>query len=170
MSKQDRLTAERLRQLLHYEPSTGKFTRLVAHPRNRTLCVGTEAGSFNKARGRFCISVDDTSYLAHRLAWLYMTGNWPKHQIDHIDTNPANNRWDNLRDVTGSVNQQNKRRPHRRNSTGLLGVSRSCVPGKFQASIYVNKKLVHLGTFEDANAAHQAYVDAKRQLHEGNTL
>lgn len=159
------LTAERLREVLHYEPSTGVFTWRVKP--NRRIVIGAVAGS-KTAAGRIQISVDGTDYLAHRLAWLYQTGTWPTDEIDHWDTHPLNNRFANLRDATRQVNQENLRRARIDSHTGLLGVT--AIGERFVARIKVNKKSIHLGRFDTAEAAHLAYVAAKRERHAGNTL
>ena len=158
------LTSERLRELLHYEPSTGSFTWRKAWPR---MPVGSLAGH-RTGLGYWRIKVEGGNYLAHRLAWLYMTGHWPPGDIDHIDTDSLNNRWENLRSVTEHENLQNQRRAHRNNKVGVLGVSKfswGCV-----SRIRVNGRDVRLGTFATVEEAHQAYLAAKRLHHPGNTL
>lgn len=156
------LTAERLREVLHYEPQTGVFTRLVRTSHN--MRVGDVAGTRLKA-GYIQVGIDGKNYYAHRLAFLYMTGKWPEHEADHRGGDRADNRWQNLRDATRSLNQQNLRAPQRNNSTGRLGVR--LIGGKFAAVIYANGKARHLGTFADPDTAHAAYVKAKRALHAG---
>lgn len=158
------LTAARLREVLHYDKTTGRFTWLV---HRHGLRVGTEAGCINN-NGYWLITVDGVKYRAHRLAWLYVTGKWPDGEIDHKNTKRADNRWRNLRPATFEHNQQNRRRAMKRNITGLLGVSeRGC---KFTANIHVAGRDIYLGTFDTAEAAHAAYVVAKRQHHPGCTL
>lgn len=163
MSKPN-LTAERLRELFHYDPETGVFTRLVDAGRIR---AGSIAGCEDN-NGYLLIMIDYRQHKAHRLAWLYVHGVLPANQIDHIDGNPANNRIDNLRDVTAAVNQQNRKRAQTNNKLGFLGVTRS--GNKFEAAIRLNKKVRHLGTFKTPEDAHQAYLGAKRRLHPAGTL
>ena len=158
------LTQARLKDILHYDAETGVFTWLV-RPNNR-IRIGDIAGRFN---GRSTmIRVDGVSYFAHRLAWLYMTGAWPINQIDHIDGNPLNNRIVNLRDVTQSVNMQNLRRAQSRNKSGVLGVSLD--RGRFRASIDIDGRTTYLGYFSSPELAHVAYLNAKRQHHDGCTI
>jgi hypothetical protein len=107
-------------------------------------------------------------YLEHRVIWLWVTGEWPLHGIDHIDGVKDNNRWANLRDVSPSVNSQNTKRAKAGSSTGLLGVTR--MGSRFQAKIMTRGKMAYLGTFATGQLAHEAYLAAKRELHEGNTL
>lgn len=166
--KPKELTQEELKRKLSYDPHTGAFTYRVDHPVGR-FKAGQPAGGVNN-KGYVRLSVNDVSFTGQRLAWLYMTGEWPKGQVDHIDGCRTNNRWSNLRDVSASVNRQNMRVATKRNRSGLLGVSLSTTPGKFNASIYVQKKLKHLGVFDTPEAAHSAYLTAKRELHEGSTL
>jgi hypothetical protein len=168
------LSAARLRELLHYDRDTGVFTRrtdvlggkgvgtVVAH-------AGEIAGTIDKQTGRVKISVDGCIYLAHRLAWLYVTGAWPINVIDHWDTNPSNNAWENLRDVTQVVNNQNRRDAARHNkSGGFQGVYRD--GSRFRARIQVDGKKVSLGSYDTPEEAHQAFIAAKRLKHEGCTL
>ena len=159
------LTAERLRQALTYEPQTGKFR--WASQVKKTTIVGALVGYMTKS-GTLVIYLDGRSYLAHRLAWLWMTGSWPVNVIDHRDTNSSNNRWSNLRDVTNSVNQQNKRRARKDNRTGVIGVQP--IGPKFQARIQLNGVSTYLGLHPTVEEAHEAYLKAKREIHEGNTL
>ena len=159
------LTAERLRELLDYDQETGVFTRKVK------LCnrvkVGDVAGYLNR-KGYIHIRVDGRSHKAHRLAWLYVHGVWPQSGIDHINGIKDDNRIINLREATHSDNQQNLRKPHADNKIGLLGVSRS--QGKFKAQINVDGKVRTIGRFHTPEAAHAAYLEAKRQLHPFGTL
>lgn len=106
-SKQAALTAEKLRHILHYDPETGVFTWMVS-PRRRTK-VGDEAGN-RDYHGYVNITHEGTRYRAHRLAWLYMTGEWPADLVDHKDQNRSNNRWLNLRPATKAQNGQNTRK------------------------------------------------------------
>lgn len=165
MTTEKSLTAERLREVLDYDPATGLFTRKVRTARN--VQVGDVAGSLN-GKGYICIRVDGRSHKAHRLAWLYVHGVWPQSGIDHINGIKDDNHIINLREATHSDNQQNLRKPHADNKIGLLGVSRS--QGKFKAQIKVYGKVRTIGRFHTPEAAHAAYLKAKRQLHPFGTL
>lgn len=88
--------------------------------------------------------------------------------LDHINGNRADNRIANLREVPNAVNCQNKRAPLPKNKTGFLGVTRDA--HGFRAAVMLNRRQHHLGRFDTAEAAHAAYVEAKRRLHEGCTL
>lgn len=125
-------------------------------------------GSVSKS-GYVQVSAGGRLYLAHRIAWLLATGEWPKGEIDHIDGNKANNRLSNLRDVSVVVNQQNIKAPRRTNVAGALGVGYR-QGRKYRARIRVNGSQVSLGAFATKQEAADAYLAAKRVLHEGNTL
>jgi hypothetical protein len=159
------LTAERVRELLDYDTKTGVFTRRISHGAAKH---GRRTGCLRKPRNEVVISVDNRSYLAHRLAWLWVHGEWPRNHIDHIDGNPANNAIANLRDVDRSVNLQNRKRATRNNVAGVLGVR--IRNGRFMAEISINGKSKSLGRFETKEEAHAAYIAAKRSLHPGCTI
>lgn len=158
------LTAERLRELLHYDPETGVFTTKREAGRLRP---GSRAGAVH-VEGYRNVELDRIKYREHRLAWLYVTGEWPINTIDHINGDRADNRFANLRDVTRSVNKQNTRKAYKRTSSGFLGVSYH--QGLWQANIQVNNKQFYLGRHKTPEEAHEVYLKAKREMHEGNTL
>ena len=161
------LSAERLRSLLSYSAETGAFTwRVSASPR---VSCGKPAGRPDR-RGYVIITVDGKSRYAHRLAWLYVNGEWPTQQVDHINGIKSDNRIGNLRDISASANTQNQIRPQRGSTTGLLGVSKAKDRRKFRACIKVSDCTVCIGSFDTAESAHAAYIEAKRALHAGNTL
>jgi HNH endonuclease len=93
-AKQTKLTAERLRERLHYDAETGVFTRRVGSSNAR---AGDVAGSVHST-GYVRISIDGGKYTAHCLAWFYVHGVWPSDQIDHINRNRSDNRIANLRE------------------------------------------------------------------------
>jgi HNH endonuclease/AP2 domain len=168
MSKPN-LTAERLRELLHYEPSTGVFTRRVKTGGRYGADVGSVAGTLNDS-GYLLISVQSKQYRAHRLAVLYITGGWPAQEVDHRNGDRLDNRWSNLREVSTQVNSQNRRRAQSNSKTGLLGASWCARDKRFTARIKVGDKYQSLGRFDTAEKAHAAYVNAKRRLHSGCTI
>ena len=145
------ITQERLKYLFRYEPDTGHFIRLVKTAR-RTK-IGDIAGTRHN-KGYWFIMVDGVKYLAHRLAWLYTTGEWPNDQIDHIDLDKSNTRWLNLREANNSKNQGNK--PVRSDSiSGLKGAFKR--EGKWVSFISVNGVRHHIGTFASPHLANAAY-------------
>ncbi len=166
MSKSDfTLTQARLKEVLHYDPKTGLFTRRVKT--SNSIAVGMPAGHLHSSGYRI-ISVGGELRRAHRLAWLWMTGSWPSGQIDHINGRRHDNRFCNLREVTAQLNTQNLKSAQVNNKTGLLGVTAH--GPSWRATITVGGKQRTLGSFPTANLAHVAYLKAKRAEHTGNTL
>lgn len=161
------LTAERVKELLDYDPNTGNFYRKTTITNG--INIRNVAGCLIK-KGYIQIGIDRQQYLAHRLAWLVETGSFPNGQIDHINCIKTDNRIANLRCVSNSVNQQNKNKASKNSSSGFLGVSWMTKAKKWRSQIQVNKKVIYLGLFEDKEKAHNAYVQAKRFLHEGCTI
>jgi len=159
-----RITADEVRRVLSYSLETGVF--VWRQRMSNAVRAGTVAGSDHQGYVR--INIRGQRVFAHVLAVLYVTGEWPSAEVDHRDTNRANNRWENLRIADAFSNAQNQRRPHSNNTVGLLGVRRN--HKGYQARITVGGKRLCLGTRADAEQAFALYVDAKRQLHPGNTL
>lgn len=155
-----------LKRLLSYDRDTGSFTWLVS-PRNG-VPVGAAAGNLahvNRIK-RYCqIRIGGRNYYAHRLAWLYVTGEWPASQVDHKDGDSTNNAWLNLREATPASNQQNRKAAQVNSATGVIGVSPSSTKGRYQARIKLNGKRIYLGSFDCIEAASQEYLRAKRELH-----
>jgi hypothetical protein len=161
------LTAARVKEVLEYDPASGVLKWRKTGKGRRLDLV---AGSVDR-HGYLQTRVDGRIYFNHRLAWLYVYGEWPKNVIDHINGNPADNRIENLRDVCRKTNQENQRKAAASNkTTGLLGASLHSKTGKFVASIQTNRKTVYLGLYKTPDQAHQAYITAKHQLHEGATI
>lgn len=157
------LTQDRLKQLLNYDPETGVFTWRV----NRT--AGVKAGdiaapkSFD-ADGYRMMRVDGVCYKAHRLVWLYMIGEWPANLIDHINQNPADNRFNNLRPATTAQNGMN-RRVDKRNTSGVTGVTWCAKSKKWRVDIGKFGRPVHVGRFVDLDAAIAARKIAENAHH-----
>lgn len=129
---------------------------------------GDAAGTVSK-QGYLRIKVLGVNHAAHRLAWAFSHGVWPSHQIDHKNGDRLDNRIVNLRDVPPLANSQNRALANSRNTTRLLGVSRS--REKFTACITVPALgKIHLGTFSTPSEAHEAYVSAKAIWHDGAIL
>ena len=158
------LTQERLKHFLSYDPDTGEFVRINAH-KCVARFIGKRVGRVSRS-GYVQIFVDGKYYQAHRLAWLYVVGRWPKEDIDHIDRCKTNNKFSNLREATNSENLQNNAKALRSNkSTGLLGVTFHKKTGKYQSMIMIGKKQKYLGLFASKEDAAKAYQAAKIWLH-----
>ena len=162
MAQKTTLTATLLRELFAYDSDTGLFTRKVST--TRRVKIGDIAGSPNQ-KGYINIMVCSRLHPAHRLAWLYVHGAWPKDQIDHINGVKTDNRIANLREATNAENAQNKRNARSDNKSGLLGVRFKNCGKPWQARIMVDGKARNLGHFDTAEEAHAAYLSAKRDLH-----
>lgn len=154
------LTQERLRHVLHYDESTGVFTWLVK--RRGVVTAGTPAGS-KRCDGYLSIKVDGVSHLAHRLAWFYVTGQWPSEQIDHFDGNRSNNAYANLREASAKQNRENTAL-YSRNSTGYRGVTQDKRTGRFVARIIHKSRGYHIGVFDSAAEAGEAARAARDRL------
>lgn len=152
------MDATRLKQLATYDPETGHFVWKESRGRRKR---GAIAGSHCN-KGYLVIGVDYKVYKAHRLAWLYMTGEWPTDQIDHRNTRKDDNRWDNLRQAS---NQQNCCNRDRYNKTGFRNVS-IAASGRFIASVARDGKTHHLGVFDTPEEAYAA-ASAARIKHHG---
>lgn len=168
------LTAERLREVLHYDPKTGLFTRLQdsfagEFYKVKMASSGDVVGSKTKT-GYFEVSIDSRPYLLHRLAFLYMTGKWPACNVDHKDSNRINNIWVNLRPATQFQNMQNIKSAHADSSTGLLGISYCRSTNKWRAQIRSNGTKIHIGRYTTPEEAHAAYLQKKRELHDYGTI
>ena len=153
---------EELKQLLIYDEETGQFYwRRVG--RRSAWWEGHRAGTTNKF-GYVLIGVYGVQYFAHHLAWLYVKGEWATGELDHIDTNPSNNRMGNLRPATSSQQKRNKG-VQSNNRSGLKGAFwHGCHKGKkWRSQIKVGPRLIFLGYFETAESAHEAYCAAAKE-------
>ncbi len=154
----DPLTVEVLRRELLYCQENGKFYRRKTVSSNAT--IGSVAGSRSQ-KGYIYIRVLGPSYRAHRLAFLYVTGNWPEAQVDHINGKRDDNRWANLRHATSIGNAANAK-IRKDNTTGQKGVRQ--ILGRWQARIGAGGDN-HLGTFGTLGEARAAYVKAAVEIY-----
>lgn len=167
-------TAARLRKLLNYDPVTGKITwkpRSADEFAGAKRAPGIHAKIWNskhagkpalscvKANGYFCGAVDNLQLLQHRVIWKLMTGEEPEH-IDHINGNPQDNRWDNLRSVPRVENMRNMRKS-RANTSGRTGVYK--VSSRWIAKGNIRKKGLSLGSFATFEEAAKAREDWERR-------
>lgn len=153
------ITQDRLIELFLYDPLTGEFTRRKARGREP---AGAVAGSFD-AYGYQTIMIDGRNYRAHRLAWFYMKGVWPEHEIDHENRIRADNRWSNIRPATRKENSENC--PLRRDSaSGVRGVSWDRRKQRWRAYIRHNYEQHELGMHKTIEAAAEARLRAEKRL------
>lgn len=162
------LNQDIVRELLDYDSETGLLTwkerdikwfkdtvkKSAKHACNQwnSKNAGKEAlRNISKSTGHKCGAIFYKLYKAHRIIWLWVTGKWPKEQIDHLNRIRHDNRWNNLREVTNQENQKNKN-PQKNNSSGRNGVYK-LANGDYQVSIGVNGKSIYVGyahSFEEA--------------------
>lgn len=174
------LPVSEVRRLLDYDPETGTFT-WRSRPRSDFQRDQDWARWNNKHAGRPAFTVKEGGYLtgrlvgrmrkAHRVAWAYVHGDWPRYEIDHVNRDKADNRISNLRDVSRSANLQNMPKP-KNNTSGVVGVYLRKDSGMWRAVISVSGTLINLGHFisrEDATAARKA-AERKYEFHPGHGL
>lgn len=167
-------TPEELRKLLRYEPDTGK---LFWRPRPKsmfkyerdwkrwnTVFFGGEAFTYVDKNGYKSGRIHNKGYLAHRVIWAIVYGDWSDSFIDHVNGDAGDNRISNLRKCTNTQNAYN-RGPQKNNKSGFKGVSFNKRRSKWHASIAYNGKTVHLGDFSSKVAAAAAYADASKKYH-----
>lgn len=171
MAKLDgKISFEEVRRLLDYDQHTGVFRWREArhggmfkgYPHGHKFAPGTgPIAGLVKKRGHVEIKLFGQRYMAHRLAWVWMTGQWPAKDIDHKDLNPGNNAWLNLREATQQQNNWNTAvKPW--NIAGLKGVSpqygyKRKPTGKWRAQIKINGKVTYLGAYNTPEEAHAVY-------------
>ncbi len=160
------LPIEFIKAILNYNPSTGIFrwkkrsdiSPKADHKANKI------AGSIDKD-GYICIQINKKRYGAHRLAWVIMTGTWPKHDIDHREPPRTDNRWNNLREATRRQNLRNMRkRPN--NKSGFKWVSWCKIMKAWKAQIRNDKTNLYLGCYKTPEEAHAVACEAAQRLHE----
>lgn len=131
---------------------------------------GKPAGAVSCADGYVSVPIDGRHYKGHRLAWLLFFGCWPDDLLDHLNGQRQDNRISNLREATPTLNAQNAHGPRSDSSTRLIGAF-PCVGSRgYFSKIKVDGRQMYLGRFLNPEAAHAAYLAAKRQHHKGNTL
>lgn len=155
------ITQERLRELLEYFPATGEFI----WKRNKGKQIaGTSANRVTDSGYRI-VMLDRENYRQHRLAFFYMTGEWPTEFVDHINGDKSDNRWENLRECSKSQNGFNVGTKCT-NTSGFKGVSWRQDRNKFRAYTRIKGQIKHLGYFDDPELA-DLVVTSARELHHG---
>lgn len=150
---------EEVRELFRYDPETGDvYWRVYRSSKTPRGAIRSDRG-----RGYYSVRIMQKQYALHRIIWLWMTGEWPKNHVDHINGNPSDNRWCNLREATPSQNQRNHRISSR-NTSGFKGVHRTA-NGKWRAMIRHGGKKVHIGIYDKPDEAYAAYCEAAKEKH-----
>jgi hypothetical protein len=147
------LTQLKVKEVLDYNPATGVFT--WKKPVAKRVKVGDKAGTLRKD-GYIGLTIAGKRFLAHRIAYLFMKGCFPDEEIDHKDTNKANNQWDNLRPADDTQNQGNVNL-RSDNKSGCRGVHWNKRLGKWVVSIHMNGARKHIGCFHNIDEATDAY-------------
>lgn len=150
-----------LKRILHYNPRTGIFIRLQNTATVRTK--GKIAGWKDSSTGYIKISIDDKAYYSHRLAWLYMIGEWPEFEVDHVNGKVDDNRWKNIRLATHAENLRNRTKLNKNNTSGFYGVSLFKRDKTWKAQITVNNKVRYLRYFKNKKEAALEYDAAARK-------
>ena len=160
-------SAAHLRRWFSYDPLTGilRWNRVAsnsqANRRRNSLFAGQPAGYVSG--GYRSVMLNERTFLVHRVIWKMMTGRDPLTQIDHINGDPLDNRWENLRAATQDQNQAN-RKTSRNNTSGFKGVSFIQAHQKWRAAISVNGKKRHIGYYSTPERAFDAYVETARSM------
>ena len=156
------ITQKRLKEVLHYCPETGVFTRLIVTGNNGPIgqVVGRPTTSKGSRISYLRIGIDKYNYGAHRLAFLYMTGKIAKVCVDHIDGDGLNNKWSNIIESSKSENAKNCYL-NSANTSGFAGVTWSKQIKRWTARIYIGGKSTHIGCFKDKQDAINCRKDAE---------
>jgi hypothetical protein len=154
------ITQEYLKSLLTYDRDTGEFRWRLKRPR----CTPGNIAGTPSYHGYTVIKLNGVSYKAHRLAWLYETGDWPASELDHINRVRGDNRISNLRLATRFLNCQNRVKSKTAYSKHI-GVSRSFNGKRWRAYIDFNGKRRALGVFDTETQALEARKNVERQLY-----
>jgi hypothetical protein len=153
------ITASELKELVIYSSETGEFVSRV--DRSSRARAGRKIGTI-LPNGYVHIMINGRFYKGHRLAWLYMTGEWPAEQIDHVNGERSDNRWSNLRHCSASQNSFNRKK-YRNNSTSVTGVYWHKRSQRWTASIDVSRKRISLGYFDSIDDAGRSRREAERK-------
>ncbi len=155
------ITQEYIKSIFYYNPNTGEFIRIKKIARYSK--IGEIAGHTN-SKGYVVIKIHQKAYKAHRLAYLYMIGKFPEHQVDHRNRIRDDNRWSNLRLATNSQNQINGP-AYKTNTSGYKGVYWSKCWKRWFSQINFNKKQIFLGYHSTKTDAAIAYNKAALEYH-----
>jgi hypothetical protein len=154
------LPVDVLKANVSYDPETGLFTRIKNHPKRKYL-AGSVTG-VPRPDGYIQVMIEGKIYLAHRLAWLYVHGEFPKDQIDHINHDRSDNRIENLRSVTYKENNQNRSKCN--GTSKFVGIYWNKLENKWRSQISCNSTRQIIGSFHDEIEAALAYDEVARFL------
>jgi len=163
------MNAEELRQHLHYDPATGIF-RWISNNLHLTESIKRRNAGSVHASGYRRIKVDGTLYTATHLAYLYMENEWPPEgsQMDHINRDKDDNRYENLRAVSPTTNARNKR-IYNNNTSGhkSIHINHKRVRGPtYTVRITYNHKKIFVGTYKTVEAAVEARDETLRTIED----
>lgn len=161
MNAEELITQDELKRVIFYDPKSGLLTWIVSP--SRSVRAGSLAGSINKSDGYVKVKVNGRLYFGHRLAVLYMTGEWPDH-TDHANAIKSDNRWSNLRVCSSLENAWNKSKQHN-NTSGFVGVTWCKKSMKWKPSLSVRGKRINLGYWDDIELADLIVREARNKYH-----
>ncbi len=154
------LTVEYLRKVLDYDPLTGVFKWKITRGTGAYARKDKIAGYARSKGSYWQLRLCGKHYYAHRLAWLYIYGEWPKQDLDHIDRNKQNNAIGNLREATATQNGANAK-VRKDSRLGIQGVRKNRGAKTYEARVGTT----YLGCFSTPEAAHEAYLRAKKERY-----
>lgn len=165
----DDLTCEHVRSIFTYSKKDGLLRWRFPAGMGGKIPAGSVAGGIHP-EGYRQVSVNGKTYRVSRIIWLYVTGKWPKGQLDHKDRNPGNDKWSNLREANGSQNKANNGKYKRQKPgkchcefKGVMAVQKARSI-RYRAGITKDGKRMNLGSFDTAEQAHAAYMKAAKAL------
>jgi hypothetical protein len=159
-AKQSLLNQELLKELVNYDPNTGVFAWKKIRP---GVSSSKKFGSL-KPSGYIVVLINKKLYRLHRLAWLYMTGEWPENEIDHINGNKADNRFCNIRKATKAENNWNKK-VRKDSTTGVKNVLYYPKYQSYYVRITANKIAHSFGPFKTKDQAALVAKEKRAEIH-----
>lgn len=160
LAKEKNLSHKHVKECFHYEPSSGKLTWKIS--KARCVKIGQEAG-WMRSDGYRQVEVDGTKFLVHRLIYFFIEGKFPPKEIDHIDGNKSNNRWNNIRACSRSENMSNAG-PRRNNKLGIRGVYYDPKRRRYITRIRKGCTKKYIGSFKTKEEAARAYQEEQSKI------
>jgi hypothetical protein len=145
------ISQEYLKSVLDYNKDTGEFTWIIS----KSGVCGKNPVAGGLCHGYIRIRINGKKYFAHRLAWLYVYGSWPKNQLDHINGNRSDNRISNLRNVTNRENQQNQYKHRNGKIPNTQYIERL---NKWASYVNIDRKKYYLGVYLTESQAKEAHL------------